>query len=160
MSRPSQFFSSRLTPPNQIHPKIHLTPVERLSLRLFYVKKHLFVGEKNALKKNPREIHVAIIAALEQDQNEREIDQEVEVGIVIVIQDRRGEAEIEMIEDETEAEIDHVIEIEDEDNCPIIQYMSHMYESYFSSFLFVFHLLQLLHFNKLYEFGKYMLRTP
>ena len=97
------------------------------------------------------------IAALEQDQNDREIVAEVEVEIVI--QDRE-EVETEMIEDEIEVEIDHVTEIEDEDNCPIIQYMSHMYESYFSSFLFVFHLLQLLHFNKLYEFGKYMLRTP
>ena len=96
---------------------------------------------------------MGIIVALEQDQSDREIVAEVEVEIVI--QDRREEVEIEMIEDETEVEIDHVIEIEDEDNCPIIQY-----ESYFSSFLFVFHLLQLLHFNKLYEFGKFILRTP
>ena len=96
---------------------------------------------------------MGIIAALEQDQSDREIVAEVEVEIVI--QDRREEVEIEMIEDETEVEIDHVTEIEDEDNCPITQY-----ESYFSSFLFVFHLLQLLHFNKLYEFGKFILRTP
>ena len=74
---------------------------------------------------------MAIIAALEQDQSAPEIVAEVE----IVIQDRREEVETEMIEDEIEVEIDHVTEIEDEDNCPITQY-----ESYFSSFLFVFHL--------------------
>ena len=93
-----------------------------------------------------------IIAALEPDQNDLEIVAEVEVEIVI--QDRE-EVETEMIVDEIEVEIDHVIEIEDEDNCPITQY-----ESYFSSFLFVFHLSQLLRFNKLYEFGKFILRTP
>ena len=113
----------------------------------------IFPGEKNDLKKNPQESHVAIIAALEQDQSAPEIVAEVEAEIVI--QDRREEVETEMIEDEIEVEIDHVTEIEDEDNCPITQY-----ESYFSSFLFVFHLLQLLHFNKLYEFGKFILRTP
>lgn len=97
---------------------------------------------------------MAIIAALEQDQSAPEIVAEVEVEIVI--QDRREEVETEMIEDEIEVEIDHVIEIEDEDNCPITQY-----ESYFSSFLFVFSSFsQLLHFNKLYEFGKFILRTP
>ena len=76
---------------------------------------------------------MAIIAALEQDQSAPEIVAEVEAEIVI--QDRREEVETEMIEDEIEVEIDHVTEIEDEDNCPITQY-----ESYFSSFLFVFHL--------------------
>lgn len=103
---------------------------------------------------------MAIIAALEQDQSDLETEAEVEVEIVI--QDRREEVETEMIEDETEAVIDHVIEIEDEDNCPIIQY-----ESFVQYFFFIrqtclfFHLLQLLcHFNKLYEFGKFILSTP
>ena len=119
---------------------------------LFTLKISFFVGEKNALKKNRRESHVATIAALEQDQNDREIDQEVEVGIVIVIQDRRGEAEIEMIEDETEAEIDHVIEIEDEDNCPIIQYESYFFLHSSNMFVFSsFHSCSIL--IKLYEFG-------
>ena len=108
--------------------------------------------EKTDLKKNHQGSHVDIIAALEPDQNDLEIVAEVEVEIVI--QDRE-EVETEMIVDEIEVEIDHVIEIEDEDNCPITQY-----ESYFSSFLFVFHLSQLLRFNKLYEFGKFILRTP
>ena len=115
---------------------------------VFTLKNTFFVGEKNDLKKNRRESHVATIAALEQDQNDREIDQEVEVEIVI--QDRREEVEIEMIEDETEAEIDHVIEIEDEDNCPIIQYESYFFlhsSNMFSSF----HSCSIL--IKLYEFG-------
>ena len=99
------------------------------------MKNSFFVGEKNALKKNRLENHVATIAALEQDQNDLEIDQEVEVEIVI--QDHREEVEIEMIEDETEAEIDHVIEIEDEDNSPIIQYESYFFSSFVKP---VFHL--------------------
>jgi len=91
-------------------------------------------GEKNALKKNRQENHVATIAVHEQDQSDRETEAEVEVEIAI--QDRE-EVETEMIEDEilTEVEIDHVIEIEDEDNCPIINSMTHTFlHVCFSSF--------------------------
>ena len=69
--------------------------------------------------------------------------QEIEAEVEIVIQGEETEVEVE---DEivTAVEKDHVIEIEDEDNCP------HSFSSFFvEQPCFIFHLLLSCIFNKL-----------